>query len=155
MKIDLDEVPEAPPERRASFAALVGEWSGYADAMREIDTADTVLIPWSEPAHAADGSLSRNFNWSSITCPEPVLMISKEYAGDLKLAPGDVVEVSSEGGDATLPFEITDKLAGKVVGATIHFPEVRRLFPWKLDGEGGEIRLAPVPVTVKRQGEKS
>ena len=155
MDVDLNEAAEAPAARAASFAVVATDWSAYTNLMREIDTAEVVLIPWSEPAHAADGSLSRRFHWSTVTCPGPVLMISNEFADEMKLSSGDSVTVSSEGGDAVLPVETTTKLCGKVVGATIHFPSVRRLFPWRLDEGNGEILLAPVPVTVGRQGEKS
>ena len=50
---------------------------------------------------------------------------------------------------------ITGKLEGKTVAATIHFPSVRKLFPWKMDERHGEISLAPVAVTLGRQSEKS
>ena len=108
-----------------------------------------------EPVHAADGSLSRNFHWSDVTCPEPALMVSRELAEKRKLGDGDSVTVSSEGGEETLKIKVTGKLTGNVVGATIHFPAVRRLFPWKLDPERGEIVLGPVPVTVGGRSEKA
>jgi hypothetical protein len=54
-----------------------------------------------------------------------------------------------------LPVEATEKLQGGTVAATIHFPSVRKLFPWKLDERRGEVLLAPVPVNLDSQSEKS
>ncbi|MCK4237269.1 MAG: hypothetical protein KAX38_09130, partial [Candidatus Krumholzibacteria bacterium] len=76
-------------------------------------------------------------------------------ADEMKFKAGDRVTVKTEGGEVVLPMERTGKLDGKVVGATIHFPSVRRLFPWKLDKRHDEIILAPVPVQLSRQGKKS
>jgi len=41
-----------------------------------------------------------------------------------------------------------------VAAATIHFPAVRKLFPWKLNERTGEIMLGPVPVRLGRQSGK-
>ena len=140
--------------RKPACTSLADDWSAYREMLGALDAADTVLIPWSEPVHVADGSLSRNFHWSAVTCSEPLLMVSRELADGRKLADGDRVTVSSEGGDAALKVKVTDKLKGNVVGGTIHFPEVRKLFPWKLDARSGEITLGPVPVTLGGGSEK-
>jgi anaerobic selenocysteine-containing dehydrogenase len=149
----------APVERKTGRAgtgeSLSGDWAGYAAAMKELENADVVLIPWSEAVHAADGSISRNLFWSKVTCPEPELMVSLKIAEELSLRDGDRLKVSSEGGEAVLTARTTGKLEGKTVAATIHFPSVRKLFPWKLDERHGEISLAPVAVTLGRQSEKS
>ncbi|MCX5753324.1 MAG: hypothetical protein NTW97_06700 [Candidatus Krumholzibacteria bacterium] len=145
--------PARRTDRAASADGMAGEWAAYASAMKELDAAGTVLIPWSESVHAADGSLSRNFYWSRITCPVATLFVSEEIAGKLKLKRGDHVEVSTAGAEIVLPVEITKKLPANAVGATIHFPAVRKLFPWKLD-QGGEIVLGPVPVKLNRQSGK-
>jgi TusA-related sulfurtransferase len=130
--------------RQGSCEWLGDEWAHYEAMMKDLDSAEIVLIPWSDPVHAADGSLSRNFNWSQVTCPEPVLMVSEELARGMKLNNGDI-----------LPVKKTKKLAGKVVGATIHFPSVRKLFPWKLDQKNGEIELSPIPVRLSSQSDVS
>jgi predicted molibdopterin-dependent oxidoreductase YjgC len=103
----------------------------------------------------ADGAASRYFHWSQMTAPEPELRISRELARELKLDDGDIVTVTSDGGEAALKVKTTKRLKGKVVAATIHFPSVRRLFPWKLDDRYGEISLAPIPVTISGPGGKS
>lgn len=141
--------------RQGSCEWLGEEWSRYETMMKDLDSAEIVLIPWSDPVHAADGSLSRNFNWSHVTCPEPVLMVSEELASGMNLNNGDRVSVSAEGGEVILPVKKTKKLAGKVVGATIHFPSVRKLFPWKLDEKNGEIELSPIPVRLSSQSDVS
>lgn len=141
--------------RTGTGESLAGDWAGYAAQMKEIENADIVLIPWSEAVHAADGSISRNLFWSKVTCPEPELMVSMQIAEDMNLRDGDPVKVASEGGEAVLTARTTGKLEGKMVAATIHFPSVRKLFPWKLDERHGEISLAPVAVTLDRQSEKS
>ena len=146
--------PPRRTERKSSSDGMAEEWAEYAGAMKELDSADAVLIPWSEAVHVADGSLSRNFYWSQVTCPEAVLMVSEDIARRLRLKSGDRVDVSTAGAEIVLPVEITKKLAGKVTAATIHFPAVRKLFPWKLDGRSGEIVLGPVPVRLSRQSEK-
>jgi NADH-quinone oxidoreductase subunit G len=155
MGVDLSPAAPAasPPARDPAYTSLSDDWSAYREAQGALDAADTVLIPWSEPVHAADGSLSRNFHWSAVTCPEPLLMVSRELAEEKKIADGDRVTVSSEGGEADLKVRVTDRLAGNVVGGTIHFPDVRKLFPWKLDARNNEIVLGPVPVTVTGRGE--
>ncbi|MBN1163759.1 MAG: molybdopterin-dependent oxidoreductase [Candidatus Krumholzibacteriota bacterium] len=146
---------ERTTARSGSGVALASEWSDYVKAMRELDAAETVLIPWSEAVHAADGSLSRNFNWSDITCPEPELMISEKIAAEMNISGGDRIKVTSEGGELEITARVTGRLPDKVVAATIHFPAVRKLFPWKLDEGHGEMILAPVPVNIDAQGEKN
>ncbi len=145
--------PARRSDRSAGDDRMAGEWAAYASAMKELSAAGTVLIPWSESVHAADGSLSRNFYWSQVTCPDAALFVPEEIAGKLKLKRGDRVEVSTAGAEIVLPVEITKKLPANAVGATIHFPAVRKLFPWKLDRDG-EIILGPVPVTLNRQSGK-
>lgn len=142
------------PKRESACISLADDWSAYREAQGALDAADTVLIPWSEPVHAADGALSRNFHWSTVTCPEPLLMVSPETAAEKKLADGDRATVSTEGGEVSLKVKVTDKLQGNVVGGTIHFPDVRKLFPWKLDSRYNEIVLGPVPVAVTGRSEK-
>jgi anaerobic selenocysteine-containing dehydrogenase len=142
-------------ERAGSGESLSADWAGYAARMKDLEIADTVLIPWSEAVHAADGSISRNLFWSTVTCPGPELMVSGQIAGEMHLRDGDLVKVASEGGEAVLKVRTTGKLEGRTVAATIHFPSVRKLFPWKMDERHGEISLAPVAVTLGRQSEKS
>jgi anaerobic selenocysteine-containing dehydrogenase len=146
---------ERKTARASDGAGLVEDWTAYAAAMKELENSDTVMIPWSEAVHAGDGTISRNLLWSKVTCPEPELMVSKQIAEEMNLRDGDLLKVSSEGGEAVLPARTTGKLEGKTVAATIHFPSVRRLFPWKIDERHGEISLAPVAVTLGRQSEKS
>ncbi len=149
------DVPvERKTKRSGSCGWLGADWSGYTGAMRELDSAEAVLIPWSEPVHAADGSISRNFKWSDMNCSRPELMVSPEFAVEVKLGEGDIATVKSDGGEAALAVKLTRKLKGNVVGATIHFPSVRKLFPWKLDKRHGEISVAPIPVHIGRQGKK-
>jgi NADH-quinone oxidoreductase subunit G len=143
-----------PPRRGKSCGPLADDWSAYREMMGALDAADTVLIPWSEPVHVADGSLSRNLHWSDVTVPEPVLVVSRDLAEERNLANGERVTVSTEGGEASLTVKVSGKVEGNVVGATIHFPAVRKLFPWKLDPRHGEIVLNPVPVTVSGRSGK-
>ncbi len=149
----------APVERKTARAgageSLAADWAGYAVDMKGLENADIVLVPWSEAVHAADGSISRNLLWPKITCPEPELMVSRQVAEEMNLRDGDLLKVVSEGGEAMLPARPTGKLEGKTVAATIHFPSVRKLFPWKLNERHGEISLAPVAVILGRQSEKS
>lgn len=131
------------------------DWAAYASSIGQLDSAEIVLIPRSEPVHAADGSISKYFHWSQIMVPEPELRISGELALEMKLNDGDTVTVTSEGGETNLTVKTTKQLKGNVVAATIHFPSVRKLFPWKLNERYGEITVAPIPVTISRQSEKS
>ncbi len=153
-ELGLPARPARRTDRKDSANGVVEEWSAYVGAMKELDSAEAVLIPWSETVHAADGSLSRNFYWSEITCPDAALMVSEDIARKLKLGRGDRVDVSTAAAEIVLPVEVTGKLSGKITAATIHFPAVRKLFPWKLDGRTGEIMLGPVPVRLSRQSEK-
>ncbi len=146
---------ERKTARNGTGEGLAAEWTSYSNAMRELDSAETILIPWSEAVHAADGSITRNFHWSSATCPKPVLMISNSLAEELNIEDGGSVKVASDGGETVLTARKTGKLEGNIVGATIHFPEVRKLFPWKLDERNGEVVLGPVPVTIGAHSEKS
>ncbi len=145
--------PQAPsqPSRSQSCDWIVGEWSGYIGFLKELNLADTILLPLSDPVHAGDGSVSRNFHWSGVTSPEPMLMIGEELAAETGIGDGETVTVVSEAGQAALQARITDKLGSKTVAATIHFPEVRKLFPWKLDENTGEIYLAPISVRLERE----
>jgi predicted molibdopterin-dependent oxidoreductase YjgC len=149
---ELDK-PQAPPQpsRSASCGWIVGEWSGYVGFIKELNLADMILLPLSDPVHAGDGSSSRNFHWSGVTSPEPVLMIGEELAAERGIGDGETVTVVSEAGNAALAARITDKLGSKMVAATIHFPDVRKLFPWKLDENTGEIYLAPISVRLERE----
>jgi predicted molibdopterin-dependent oxidoreductase YjgC len=110
-----------------------------------------VLVPWSDPVHVGDGSLSRKFHWSEVTSPGPMLMVSKDLADDMGLRDGDTVTIASAAGETPLTVKRTDKLSGKTLGASIHFPTVRKLFPWKLDERTGEICLAPIAVRLGRE----
>ncbi|MCK4538160.1 MAG: molybdopterin-dependent oxidoreductase [Candidatus Krumholzibacteria bacterium] len=141
--------------RGSSGEGVVADWTAFSNTIRGLDASDLVLIPWSEAVHVADGSTSRNLHWSEVTCPEPRLYVSKEIMDKLDLTENDLVRVSSEGGETMLPVEATEKLQGGTVAATIHFPSVRKLFPWKLDDRRGEVLLAPVPVNLDSQSEKS
>lgn len=156
MGFDLSPASAAgePASRGTSCGPLDDDWSAYREMMGALDAADTVLIPWSEPVHVADGSLSRNFHWSDVTVHEPVLVVSRELAEERNLADGNRVTLSSEGGEISLKVRVSGKVKGNVVGATIHFPAVRKLFPWKLDPSHGEIVLNPVPVAVSGRSEK-
>ncbi len=146
---------ERKTARTGAGESLAADWAGYAAEIKSLENADTVLIPWSEAVHAADGSISRNLLWSKITCPEPELMVSRQIAEEMNISDGDLLKVVSEGGEAVLAARPTGKLEGKTVAATIHFPSVRKLFPWKLNERHGEISLAPVAVTLGRQSEKN
>jgi anaerobic selenocysteine-containing dehydrogenase len=141
----------AAPARSSSCGWIVGEWSGYTGFLKELNLADTVLMPLSNPVHVGDGSLSRKFHWSGVTSPEPVLMMGEELAGEMGVEDGEKVTVVSETGQAALAVQRTNKLEGKAIAATIHFPEVRKLFPWKLDENTGEIYLAPISVRIERE----
>jgi anaerobic selenocysteine-containing dehydrogenase len=156
-EMGVDLAPATKPSRRtersASADGMGEEWSGYCASMKELEAAEAVLIPWSEAVHAADGSLTRNFYWSDITCPDAVLMISEEMAAKYKFKSGDRADVSTAGAEIVLPVRVTKKLEGAVAAATIHFPAVRKLFPLKLD-DGGGIVLGPVPVRLGRQSGK-
>ena len=145
--------PRAPrqPARDASCGWIVGEWSGYVGYLKELNLADTILLPMSDPVHVGDGSLSRKFHWSGVTSPEPLLMVGEELADEAGIVDGESVSVVSETGTATLTARRTDKLGGKTVAATIHFPVVRKLFPWKLDENSGEIFIAPISVRLERE----
>jgi NADH-quinone oxidoreductase subunit G len=145
--------PARRTDRSSAADGMAAEWTAYASAQKELGSAGTVLIPWSDAVHAADGSLSRNLYWSQITCPVATLYVPEEIAAKLKLKRGDHVEVSTAGAEIVLPVEITKKLPANAVGATIHFPAVRKLFPWKLDRDG-DIVLGPVPVKLSRQSGK-
>jgi anaerobic selenocysteine-containing dehydrogenase len=141
--------------RSGAGDGIAAEWAAYTGAMRGIHAAETVMIPWSEAVHAADGTISRNLHWSRITCPEPLLMVPPAIAEELHVGDGDRVKVSTEAGETVLAVKRTGTLEGRTVAATIHFPSVRRLFPWKRDERHGEIELAPVPVAIDRHSEKS
>jgi NADH-quinone oxidoreductase subunit G len=155
MGSDLGPAPR--PARRTERAPGVGtidaEWKEYAASAKELAAAEAVLIPWSEAVHVGDGSLSRNFHWSEITCPEATLWVSEELAAEHRLASGDRADVSTAGSEIVLPVEVTKKLSGKVAAATIHFPAVRKLFPFRIDARG-EIVLGPVPIRLGRQRGK-
>lgn len=138
------------PARSGSCDWMVLEWSSYAGLLKELNLAETVLIPWSDPVHVGDGSVSRKLYWSNLTSPEPVLMVSEGLAGALGIDDGDTVTVTSSAGESEMKARTTDKLPERVVGATIHFPAVRKLFPWKLDENTGEICLSPISVKVAR-----
>jgi len=140
----------SPPARSSSCGWIVGEWSGYVGFLKELNLADTILLPLSDPVHVGDGSLSRKFHWSGVTAPEPLLMIGEELAAEMGVGDGDTVTIASDTGKAALTARRTEKLRGKTVAATIHFPEVRKLFPWKLDENMGEIYLAPISVRLER-----
>jgi anaerobic selenocysteine-containing dehydrogenase len=148
-----------PAQRRTARSGagdgIAAEWTAYTAVMRGLDAAEVVMIPWSEAVHAADGTISRNLHWSKVTCAEPLLMVSPAVAEELQVGDGDRVKVTTEGGETVLAVKRTGTLEGRTVAATIHFPAVRRLFPWKRDERHGEIELAPVPVTLGRHSEKS
>lgn len=145
---------KADVQRSGSCEGIDREWADYIKVIEPLFTADSVLLPWSEAVHVGDGSLSRHFNWSSITCPEPELMVSEELAGSLKIDDGDFVTVSTSSEEVELKAKRTGKLKGNMAAATIHFPSVRKLFPWNFDPENGELVLLPVPVSLSKKEKK-
>ncbi len=149
-----ETTPRRRTERRASVDGMVEEWAEYTGAMEELGAAPITLIPWSEAVHVADGSVSRNLYWSHQTCPDPKLFVSKEIAAEFGLEKGDRVGVAAEQVELVLPVVVTGKLAGRTVAATIHFPAVRKLFPWRLNGRNGDVVLGPIAVRLTRQSEK-
>ncbi|MBN2070832.1 MAG: molybdopterin-dependent oxidoreductase [Candidatus Krumholzibacteriota bacterium] len=142
-------------ERSGSCEGLAARWTSYSNSLRANGSSQAVLLPWSEPVHAADGAITRHLHWSRVTSPGPKLLVSKEAAAELGLAGGEKVKVSSDGGEEVFKTEVTERLRGKTVAASIHFPSVRKLFPWKLDEKSECVILAPVPVNLERQSEKS
>ncbi|MBN2185685.1 MAG: molybdopterin-dependent oxidoreductase [Candidatus Krumholzibacteriota bacterium] len=153
------ELGEASVERKTarsgSGEGLTEKWTKYCNSVRGFGSAPCVLMPWSEAVHAADGSVTRNLHWSRVTCPEPQLFISREIASSLELTGGDRVKVSSGGGEEIFKATVSKKLSGNTAAASIHFPSVRKLFPWSLDEKTECVMLAPVPVNLERQSEKS
>lgn len=149
-ELTLESVPRRKTERGSSTSSISGEWSEYASWLSELESAGTILIPWSEAVHLADGSLSRNFHWSQITCPDAKLMVSKAVATKLGISKDGRIDISTSGGEIVLAAEATDRLPENIVAATIHFPSVRKLFPWRLS-TSGEIVLGPVAARLSRQ----
>ena len=143
------EVSRGEAKRSGTCRGIAEEWKDYCSGMSALASAKTILIPWSEAVHVADGAISRHLHWSDITCPEPELMVSREIAKGLNITDGAMVTVSSAAGEVTLRAQTSGKLEGGVVAATIHFPSVRKLFPWNFDKQRGEVVFAPVSVELK------
>ncbi len=150
-----EAVVERKTARSGSCERLTEKWTKYSNSVKGLGSAECVLIPWSEAVHAADGSVTRNLHWSRVTCPEPHLFVSREIASSNELAEGDRVKVSSDGGEEIFKVSVSRNLSGNIAAASIHFPSVRRLFPWNLDDKAECVLLAPVPVNLERQNEKS
>jgi predicted molibdopterin-dependent oxidoreductase YjgC len=136
--------------RSRNWDRLEKSWSDYRDRMKRLESAENVLIPLSDPVHVGDGSLSRHLGWSINSTPRPLLMFSGQTAERLSLENRDRVRVRSDSGDVVLEGRKTAKLRGNEVAATIHFPEVRKLFPWEIDENNGQIILSPIPVKLEK-----
>ncbi len=143
--------PQRKLNRSNNWDSLEGLWKGYRTRMEKLETAGTVLLPLSDPVHAGDGSVSRYLGWSINSTPRPLLMISMDIAGKLNLENRDRVKIKSEGGEVVLEVRKTGKLEGNRVAGTIHFPEVRRLFPWEVDEGSGQLILSPVAVELEKE----
>lgn len=134
---------------------LTAEWKGYLSGMKELDGADTILIPLSDPVHVGDGSISRMLSWSRRTSPEPVIVIPNEMAEALNISEGEAVVVKTEGGSGIFGVKASGKMRNGTIGIYIHYPEARMLFPWKLDSDAGELTLMPVGAEISREEKKS
>jgi anaerobic selenocysteine-containing dehydrogenase len=142
-------------KRSGSGDWLSEEWVEYLNAMKEIDAAETVLIPLSDPVHVGDGSISRMLSWSRRTSPEPVLVIPLAMAEALNLSEGEEVTVKTDGGSGIFKTAASGRMSEGTIGIYIHYPEARMLFPWKLDKDKGELALMPVGAEISREEKKS
>ncbi|MBD3178108.1 MAG: molybdopterin-dependent oxidoreductase [Candidatus Latescibacteria bacterium] len=145
----------AAMRRSGQIEWVSGEWSEYSASMKTLDGADIVLIPLSDPVHVGNGSLSSHFSWSRRTSPEPVLVIPAGLARELGISEGEKAVARTEGGSSSFKVKISDRIREGTVGVYIHYPTARKLFPWKLNSERGELELMPVGVTVSAEEKKS
>lgn len=108
-----------------------------------------LCVPIAVTSHLGDGSITRQLSWPARECPEPYLELHPADANALGLGAGPA-RVESEAGVVALPVRRRLGMRRGVVTAPAHFPEVRRLFPWRIGGAGRGLRLGPVPVRVER-----
>jgi len=154
-EVKLEEKPSARMERSGNMEWISGEWSDYAAEMKKLDGADIVMIPLSDPVHVGNGAMSRHFSWSRRTSPEPVLVIPPGLSGELGISDGDTARAETEGGRSSFRVKVSGRIGEGTVGVYVHFPEARKLFPWKLNGEMGELNLMPVGVNITAEEKKS
>jgi anaerobic selenocysteine-containing dehydrogenase len=101
------------------------------------------LVPTAVPAHLGDGSLSRHLSWAKKTCGSPCIWANAALMEKLSLIEGARVQISSKADRAIFPLLLDRKLPENVIAAPAHFPQVRRLFSWKIDSQYGDLQLGP------------
>ncbi len=153
LKLEQGSIPAV--QRSGKMEWISEEWSDYTSEMKALDGADTVLIPLSDPVHVGNGSLSRHFSWSRRNSPEPLLVIPSGLAGELNIREGEKAVAETEGGSSSFTVRISDRIDEGVAGVYIHFPSARKLFPWKLKSNKGELEIMPVSVTISAEEKKS
>lgn len=154
-ELKLEEGSDLNIQRSGKMEWISEEWSDYTKEMKTLDGADTVLIPLSDPVHVGNGSLSRHFSWSRRNSPEPLLVMPAGLAGELNIREGEKAVAETEGGSSSFKVRISDRIGEGTVGVYIHYPSARKLFPWKLKSNKGELEMMPVGVTISAEEKKS
>lgn len=94
--------------------------------------------------HSADGVLTRHLSWPRHEFPAPCVCLTPADAAEIGVKEGDPVEVGTGEGRVTLAARIQARVPPGTVLVPSCWPEVRRLFPWRIDGALGEIDAPPV-----------
>jgi len=113
------------------------------------------LVPVAMPAHLGDGALSRHFTWAARISAEPCIWASPALMDELRVKEGSQVQISSKADRVVLPVMLDRNLPENVIAAPPHFPEVRRLFSWKIDVATGELAIGPERVLISQAKEQS
>ncbi len=108
------------------------------------------FIPSAHPAHLGNGAITSHLGWAKKVCPEPSIALNPATAAKLKLEAGDRALVSSQVGKETFHIEINERLKEDQVTVPAHFPQLRRLFPWKVGETLGEFSLRPQRVKIAK-----
>ena len=108
------------------------------------------LIPSAHPAHLGNGEITAHLGWARKVCPEPFIELNPATAAKLKLEAGEKAVISSEAGKEVLSVGINERLREDQVTVPAHFPQLRRLYPWRVGGVLGEFSLRPPRVRITK-----
>lgn len=109
-----------------------------------------VLITKAIASHWADGSLTRRFVWNNEKSNEPVVEIHPAAAEKFGIKDGQKVTITSEQAKIKMTAVVTHRINENTVAVDYHWPEVRKLFPLRLNKGLGEFINEPIAVSISK-----
>jgi hypothetical protein len=113
-----------------------------------------MLVAARQAVNNVAGSLTSSASWQSKLRPLPELRVSPADAERIGTENGHVVSVQTHGAGVEAVVKVSARLATGVVAISDGYASVRKLFPYAIDAQRGEVASQPVAVKVARKSGK-